>query len=852
MARYFKYNPQQYESMFVPLPLDLFAAKGQATQQGYDQLVTAKGQVEDEFRNVLALTPDITKRNELINQYKQNFNEAVDSANGNVEQLYSNLKNLHKDFQTDMAYGYLGAIQGNYQAYQDYATRVNKLWDEGKITEHARKVGLEYGLQDFTGTKDLGMGKYSNINLEDLAHKFDDAKFQTFMNSIESDSESFKHTEGYEMVAGSIGGISENKATASAYQLLEDDPLFQKNSNYRVRTEIRGMPDENFQEFFNQTIDDKGTTRKSLIDAQIAQMQKTYDKGGLDRNAEAVLVSNMQYLQSLKNNMDKGDYKEAYTKMREREYMQDYADAYITEKVHTKQSINTMVRSVAGDEALLRYEHNLNNPNTPILETNVSNVTPEILSAHVKNEIDKAMTGDVEAFSTLAGTVGNFFNKLVTSGASASTPDAILNRFNTIAKDNPDKNVADVFALMTRESLDMSKEEFAKAYNIEQGKLTDDMWAQTQEEAVSDWGKYNLEHSKKESYENAANYMASTLVDEDNRYLVKGMRDIDQKVRATEHDIWAANTRINNLQKAAKTRPLTNIELQQLENDKKFIPTAEKKVKGLKSQLQGYASEHPDEIITTFIEQKGNITEATQLLYGSELVSTGGGIKTINDTYEAQFKGKPVSELIANGALADYKDLLTDDEDAVVQSVTVMDAPLGMGNGYMAMVLKDSDGKMVTRVINLDDSSNAANIGLYGFAQNIQALEQPGVKSPLNSTIEQDLSRNYTWYGKTKFGNTLHPASNESDVQYVTNPSNDLVVMVKPIVASNGKITYELYSRDKKGNYTEGLPSKHDHNSYGDINAVWESLGQYDYSRDKNRNYVVPGTTRTPNGYSND
>jgi hypothetical protein len=867
MARYFKYNPQQYESMFVPLPLDLFAAKLQGEQGKFDALEQASQQVQDQWRSLQVDFYDEEKRDKKIAEMKQEFSDVIDNSKGDVNQMYSELNRLNRDWNEYTTMGHGAAMTQSLVTIQEARKKYDEAVAKKDKTEASRWAEFlnkyrQWG--ESGGTKPSEGGNYTTFGYNFGSPDFDSDKWhkEIALPGWNVGKDSIITGDGRYKWSYSIEELTGDRVRTGLRNDLYSRDDFDKTTYNKFRYGTKDYDASNMVNLALTGEDKAGNKRYTGLYDRLEQINTDIAKYKKEGNNDAVsvlesqakdvsgMISDIENSTSFEEKVGKAtDY--AYAVFKDNEVNKTMALA-LEKLPYKKESRSDLIIGIEGEKEIRAYENALKNPNTPILETNVSNITPEILSAHVSDAIEKANKGDLEAFSTLTGTVGTFFNKLVTSGASASTPGAILNRFNTIAKDNPDKNVADVFALMTRESLDMSKEEFAKAYNIAEDAITDDMWAQTQETAAADWSRYNIANAQKESFETVSNSMAITLVDDNGRYLVKGMHDIDQQIRATEHDIWAANYRISSLQKASKTRPLTNREQQQIDNDKKFIAGAQEKVSGLKTQLQGYASEHPDEVITTYIEQSGDISGVTEMLYGSALTSTGGGIKVVNDTYEAQFKGKPVSELIANGALADYKDILEDDEDAVVESVTIMDAPLGMGNGYMTMVLKSPDGKMVTRVVNLDASSNAAAVGLYGFAANIQSLEREGVQSPLNSTKQEDLARNYTWYGKTKFGNALQPAKNEKDVQYVTSPSTGLVVMVKPVKLNNGSIKYELYSRDEKGDYTISMPSKNGYNAYGDINAVNESLGRYDYNVDVNKTYVVPGTSRTPKGYYNE
>lgn len=317
MARYYKYKPQQYESMFVPLPLDLFAAKAQANQQGYDQLVTAKGQIEDEFRNVLALTPDITKRNELINQYKQNFNAAVDDAKGNVDQLYSNLKNLHKDFQTDMAYGHLGAIQQSYTTYNELEKKYQEALQKGDTGEADYYADMLSKFQAWStsgGTKEdkeKGTGYYTTFNAQGPMKMWDWDKWtDTYLSNWKDDSESKRVQEGNYTWMEKTKGITQSEALNVALNDLRNSEGYDRYANNRYIYAHKGL---------EQLPEDK--RNEVIYNSQIKKL-----------NSDLINATSDKDKQDIQNSIN--EYQEAYNNGNvERLYQKEWRDAYDLQQV---------------------------------------------------------------------------------------------------------------------------------------------------------------------------------------------------------------------------------------------------------------------------------------------------------------------------------------------------------------------------------------------------------------------------------------------------------------------------------------------------------------------------------------
>lgn len=350
MARYFKYNPQQYESMFVPLPLDLFAAKGQATQQGYDQLVTAKGQVEDEFRNVLALTKDIPKRTELINQYKQGFNEAVDSANGNVEQLYSNLKNLHKDFQTDMAYGHLGAIQQSYNTYQE----VDKLWKEakqaGKQDDATYYYNIKKKLEDWEtagGTMATEQpGVFTTFGADSPDVMFDRDKYQERIESNWKDNietairgdVNYKHLE-------SVGGLEFSEVYGAMRNDLLSRDDFNKYAEANFHYGIRGLTDEQVTNAYSQ-IAETEYARAMKIAEELKELGQEKSREYINAMRRAELAKNTFGIMNSDADIKE---KKQYAALLEKDIFADETIQMSVDKiVHKETKMSDLIMSVEG------------------------------------------------------------------------------------------------------------------------------------------------------------------------------------------------------------------------------------------------------------------------------------------------------------------------------------------------------------------------------------------------------------------------------------------------------------------------------------------------------------------------
>lgn len=425
MARYYRHNPVEYESMFVPLPLDLFAAKMQQSQQGYEQFATMKGQFEDEFRKINRLPVDIEKTNErLKTEYVQEFNNLVDKSNGDISTMASGLKNLHRKFQEDLQYGKFGAIQGNYNAYIKQKEDIEKRFADDKISMNAKLLALDLAYEDFAnakGTQDLGNGKFSSIQFPDVVGKWDRKALTDQMDKVREDSTAYKSSINGETIGGSQSWVTRNKLTTAGLQWLEADDLYQKNLDYDFEVEHRGDTEEQLKNHFTQT-DANGKSYYDLLVEGRNSLQQDYTnaskKPGFTNNDAYVYGENIRYYNNLIDKLDKGDYAGA----RELEWKRERSLSDIASDVTANEtsSIKTTYGYVnkEGFKDVVLYGHNLDIKTGNTMSLKTGSTAPEEKTAEWDEMVNRAEAGGEDGRS-----------KVLRSVMALGGPKAVLSMF---------------------------------------------------------------------------------------------------------------------------------------------------------------------------------------------------------------------------------------------------------------------------------------------------------------------------------------------------------------------------------------------------------------------------------------
>jgi hypothetical protein len=192
----YTYVPEQRTmNTYVPLPYEDMLKAGLAKQQQYNVGEGAAADI-DNFLKVQALDPDVDRRNQLVQGYKNELASQVQRAGGDYSKVLPFVKEQAKKIKEDLTYGPLGAIQSNYNTYQEAVKNLQKRVDEGDFlgqSDVGAWAAVEDPLKKYTGIGEGKSGIYNRFKpgtvgkFSDIAKEASDFAQQWAKNSGYSD-----------------------------------------------------------------------------------------------------------------------------------------------------------------------------------------------------------------------------------------------------------------------------------------------------------------------------------------------------------------------------------------------------------------------------------------------------------------------------------------------------------------------------------------------------------------------------------------------------------------------------------------------------------------------------------------
>lgn len=803
MARYFKYNPQQYESMFVPLPLDLFAAKLQGEQGKFDALEQASQQVQDQWRSLQVDPYDIEKRDKKIAEMKQEFSDVIDNSKGDVNRMYSELNRLNRDWNEYTTMGHGAAMAQSLAMVQEG----KKKWEEAVAKgDYIEATYWKEFLNEYRqwgesgGTKPLEDGKYRSFSYRMLSPDFNADKWhkEIALPGWNANKESYKRQVGDYVTAESMEILDANRVYNGLYGDLATREDFERTTNNKFR-------------YYTKDLDARGMINvalngydgnSGLISMRDGYLKKASELEKAGKKEEAAKykaqadfftgrINGITNAPSFEDAVSAATG-EAYKVFKESEIQNTMALAM--EKLpYVKQSWTELTRTPESDIAVGTALWKLDNPAKPVLTVNTGAQSDGDAIKKWEQLYTDAKTGKRESLATLIATG----KQLVTDGALTNT--SLIEMYNKkVAELGEGATDEQVVVAMADDALNAnSVDEFNKKNGT---KLTPAQFAEWKDEAVGTVTEYQVYNNRVVGFDNFVTGKANEVINDE---FIKG---IDALIKVDPMALATDLAFLNGESSTGKTwYEMTN--------------------KEKKAELILKAKDNPEAFLTMYANNGGNTDDMISIMYGTTMTATGGPIKELNAGYTEFFKSMSADDLAKLGAFEGVDEMFTPEEGGTISDVKFNKAPLGFGIGFVTMTFQDENGNTFSKVIDLNKNSNAAKYAEdYWAVQVDQWYNNPD--TPSNATLQRELDKALSNYGALVSGNTLSPTQGKEGITQICRVGN-VIYEVKP-VKRYGQLKYELYQIDASNNRIPVLNSN-DTYSYGSIEAVHSTIGQYYY-----------------------
>lgn len=235
--RYSRVSPSQ----FNPLSMQEIFTVPLAKQKLHDQ---AQAQLDElGLFDINRLDADDDTAREYINEYKNRIDSQVDSImnQGITHQTNRNIRKLLNDKNKWMSNdGVGGKIQSNYNAYQDYKSKLDKALEDGKLGNERYNALLNQATAKYEGVVNDG-----RLNLESVANRVDVAKkLKPYVKDVMSNPDSIESNTGfkYDPNSGMFINVKQGTTTTKeglmeiiANNFAKTDPEIMNYLNQRER-----------------------------------------------------------------------------------------------------------------------------------------------------------------------------------------------------------------------------------------------------------------------------------------------------------------------------------------------------------------------------------------------------------------------------------------------------------------------------------------------------------------------------------------------------------------------------------------------------------------------------------------
>lgn len=283
------YNPQlsEYQSTFVPLPLDYLNKNLQETQAKSDSNRDLADQMDLLFAKPV-LDQDLAGRNQLIKEHQGRVEEAISSAQGDYSKLTPFLRDEYKRINNELTMGKLGSMYGNYNSYIEYKKGLDeqlKKGADGGITPDTYKVMLDSAKKAYQG---VGEG--------DETGRYNTFQGNQVMADMDLTQEGFKFFEGWKADAISNGQVRSTPdgnyfmKTKSGWEKVDENELYQEGLKYfqttpkyreyaqqRAFVDTYGLPDQIEDTEYKEQVNPK-TGKKEYVPVSKQYSKEEYQK----------------------------------------------------------------------------------------------------------------------------------------------------------------------------------------------------------------------------------------------------------------------------------------------------------------------------------------------------------------------------------------------------------------------------------------------------------------------------------------------------------------------------------------------------------------------------------------------
>ena len=240
------------EQKILPYNTDMIAGLAEYNQKRYD---AASGEYDDilgAFNKIPALQQDVPKRQEIVNKYRSQLDNAYKQSQGDYTKMLPVLKRLKNDFQNDAAYGQIGAIIGQYSNAAAYNKQIDEALSKGTIdgnTANILKSHANSNYKGIGGPNEFGQfpGQYQgrtpakNVDIYDKADKL--AKGWE-ANKIAKEGAIFDNQSGRLYTLNSKGErewVDGNEVKQYVKRMLQQDPEVQAHVDQQTFVDTYGI-----------------------------------------------------------------------------------------------------------------------------------------------------------------------------------------------------------------------------------------------------------------------------------------------------------------------------------------------------------------------------------------------------------------------------------------------------------------------------------------------------------------------------------------------------------------------------------------------------------------------------------
>lgn len=149
---------------YVSPDFNMLMKSGAAMQGRADQAEKSKGEIEDAFSNINALSwakEDVQKRDAIIKGYQDRIDKEIKKVGGSYSKLLPFIKDLNREVQQDLKRGQAAQLNANYAAWNKALAEQQELYKENKIGKEEFDLRRAHLQSDYINQG--GVGEVENL-----------------------------------------------------------------------------------------------------------------------------------------------------------------------------------------------------------------------------------------------------------------------------------------------------------------------------------------------------------------------------------------------------------------------------------------------------------------------------------------------------------------------------------------------------------------------------------------------------------------------------------------------------------------------------------------------------------------